>query len=580
MPKKNIFFICVCLLMLCPFPAYASQKASVNLMMLLTGLFGGLALFLFGLEQLSTGLKTIAGNTLKTLLSKLTSNRITGAFTGAIVTGVLNSSSVTTVLVVGFVTAGAMSLEQSVGVIMGANIGSTITGQMLAFNISQYSLIPVAVGFFMLFVSKREHFQSYGAMIMGLGLVFYGMAVMSDAMYPLRDYPPFLNLLENLEHPAMGILAGAAFAGLVQSSSATVGIAIAMAAGGILTLHTGISLALGANIGTCITALMASLGKPAEAVRAAVVHVAFNILGVVIWLPFISSLASIATAASPLSPELEGAARMAAEVPRQIANANTIFNILNTILFLPFTAVFAKLASKVVKDSPTPAPVIEPLYLDRSFLEVPKLAFDGVRKELARAAGIIIDMMQRFEESFKQGDYEDIDRLADEDDKIDILEKESLEYLAKIRAGTLSEEESVEHQCLMLSAITLENLADIILIDFVELVRRSREQGHNPSEKTRELLAGIYNNVSQSVALIVPLIHDKDLDAATRILDLKPEIARLQKAFINRKSERLGLNTTNAMKNIQIEMSLADKFQRIFIFTQKIAKEHLLNSSV
>ncbi len=579
MLRQGLILCVVCLAMFFPFTAYAAAEISIDLFMLLIGLFGGLALFLFGLDQLSSGLKRTAGNALKNLLSKLTSNRITGAFTGALVTGILNSSSVTTVLVVGFVTAGVMNLQQSVGVIMGANIGSTVTAQLLAFNISKYSLLPVAIGFFMLFISKKQRFQNYGSMIMGLGLVFFGMSVMSDSMHPLRNYQPFIDLLKNLENPVMGILAGAVFTGLVQSSAATVGIAIAMASGGILTLNTGIALALGANIGTCVTALMASFGKPPEAIRVAVVHVFFNIIGVIIWLPFISTLASIATTISPGSPALDGAARMAAEVPRQIANANTIFNVLNTAFFIPFTGFFALLANKMIKDRPEAVPVIEPLFLDKNFLEVPALAFGGVRKELARAAGIIVEMIERFRVSFKKGDYEDLKLLVREDDKIDILEHASLEYLGKIRSRNLSEKDSIEHQCLMLSAVTLESLADVIETDFADIANRSRGFSYERSEKTQELLVGIYQNVYQAMQLLIQLIQNNDPNIAHQILELKPKINSLQLAFINRKSERLGIDAPDAMKNIQIEISVADKLQRMYIFCRRIAKEHLHDES-
>ena len=324
------------------------QQAQVDWLQLGMGLFGGLALFLAGLEVLSNGLKQAAGGTLQTVLEKLTVNRFLGALTGAVVTGILNSSSVTTVLVVGFVTAGVMTLAQSVGVIMGANIGSTVTAQLLAFNISAYALIPVAAGFFMMFSGKTERTRQVGMILMGLGLVFYGMGIMSEGMNPLRNYEPFTNILAQMERPLLGILAGALFTGLVQSSAATVGIAIAMATEGLLTLPAGIALALGANIGTCVTALLASMGKPTEAVRAAVVHVSFNVLGVLVWLPFIPLLGDMAAAISPEATGLEGGAKLAAEVPRQIANANTLFNVANTLLFIGFTTWFARLAVRLV----------------------------------------------------------------------------------------------------------------------------------------------------------------------------------------------------------------------------------------
>ncbi len=291
------------------------------------GLFGGLALFLFGMEQMSDALKSALGDQMKALLAKLTSNRFTGALTGAFVTAVIQSSSVTTVLVVGFVSAGMMTMAQSIGVIMGANVGTTITAQIVAFKVEEAALWMVAIGFLMSFTAKRERVKHYGSMLMGLGLIFYGMSLMGDAMHPLRSYEPFLQLMSRMDNPLMAILVGALFTALVQSSSATTAIVITMAGQGLISLEAGILLAFGANIGTCITAQLAALGKPREALRAAVVHLVFNVGGVLIWLPFVSMLASWVVGVSPVHPELEGTARLAAEVPRQIANAHTLFNL-------------------------------------------------------------------------------------------------------------------------------------------------------------------------------------------------------------------------------------------------------------
>lgn len=307
------------------------------------GLFGGLALFLFGMEQMSDALKAVAGERMKDILAKLTTNRFMGAVTGAFVTAIIQSSSVTTVLVVGFITAGLMSLAQSIGVIMGANIGTTITAQIVAFKVTKAALLMIGIGFTMLFASKNERTKQYGGMLMGLGMIFFGMSVMSDAMSPLRSYQPFLDLMKTMENPFVGILVAAAFTGLVQSSSATTGIVIVMASQGFITLPTGIALAFGANIGTCVTALLASIGKPREAVRAALVHVLFNVAGVLVWLGFIDQLAAFVQSISPADPSLSGAERLAAEAPRQIANAHTIFNVANTLIFIWFTGQHARL---------------------------------------------------------------------------------------------------------------------------------------------------------------------------------------------------------------------------------------------
>jgi phosphate:Na+ symporter len=210
----------------------------------------------------------------------------------------------------------------------------------------------IAVGFLMLFTGKKDRVVHIGTMVMGLGLVFFGMGVMGDSMAPLTEFEPFLDLMVRMENPLLGILVGAIFTGLVQSSAATMGIAIVMASQGLVTLPAGIALALGSNIGTCVTALLASLGKPREAQRAALAHILFNVLGVLVWVAFIDRLAGGAVKISPAHPELSGTARLAAEVPRQIANSHSVFNIVNTLLFLPFTTQFARLVERLLPDLP------------------------------------------------------------------------------------------------------------------------------------------------------------------------------------------------------------------------------------
>ncbi len=287
--------------------------AELDLVGLTIGLCGGLALFLYGMHELSDGLQAAAGERMKALLGKVTSNRFVAALTGAIVTAVIQSSSVTTVLVVGFVSAGLMSLTQSVGVIMGANVGTTITAQLVAFQVTQLAWLMVAVGFALASLSRRDQFRHSGTMLLGLGLLFLGLDQMSSATSPLQTYPLFLQLLRTLNHPVSGILIGAVFTALVQSSSATTGVVVMLASQGFLSLEAGIALAIGANIGTCVTAVVAAIGKPVDAVRVAVVHVLFNVLGALLWVGFIDQLADLARQISPAAVELQGIQRAAAE---------------------------------------------------------------------------------------------------------------------------------------------------------------------------------------------------------------------------------------------------------------------------
>jgi phosphate:Na+ symporter len=541
---------------------------------LLMGLFGGLALFLGGLELLSEGLKKVAGQALKVALARLTTNRFTGALTGAFVTGVLNSSSVTTVLVVGFVTAGMMTLAQSVGVIMGANIGSTVTAQLLAFNVSAYALLPVAIGFFMYFAGRRERVRQYGTMVLGLGLVFFGMGVMSDGMKPLRSYEPFLELLRTIERPLLGVLTGALFTALVQSSAATVGIAIAMAAQGLLSLQGGITLALGANIGTCATALLAALGKPPEAQRAAVVHLSFNVLGVLVWLPLIPLLAGLAEAVSPLSPGLEGTARMAAEVPRQIANANTLFNVINTALFIGFTGWFARLAERLVKDRAAPAGlIIAPRFLDEAALAAPSLALQRVRLELGRAGEIAAGMLEEIGPAIRQRDHARIAAVAARDDQVDILEAAILEYLGKIRQGLLTAEESLEHQHLMSATVSLESLADVVETDLVALVRRAGET--RAEGDLARMLEGLYETVCRAVSLAVRAVRDNDQPAAQEVLNLQDQVREQSEAVLAEEAAQLRADRPDALGVVRIQTTFVDKMRHVYTLARRIARETL-----
>jgi len=271
----------------------STASSGLQLGALLTGLGGGLALFLYGMRKMTESLKTVAGGGMKSLLAKLTTNRFTAALAGILITAVIQSSSVTTVLVVGFISAGLMTLSQSIGVILGASVGTTITAQIIAFKVTQYALLFIAVGFLMELTARKEAVKHYGIMLMGLGLLFFGMELMSQATYPLRSYAPFIELMQSMKNPLYGILIGTLFTAVVQSSSATTGVVIVLAGQGFISLDAGIALVFGANVGTCITALLATIGKPREAVRAAVVHVVYKVLGVLIWLAFIPQLAEV-----------------------------------------------------------------------------------------------------------------------------------------------------------------------------------------------------------------------------------------------------------------------------------------------
>ncbi len=555
--------------------AEVSSEASIDWFQLGMGLFGGLALFLAGLDMLSNGLKKAAGETLKILLSKLTTNRFMGALTGAIVTGILNSSSVTTVLVVSFITAGVMSLSQSVGVIMGANIGSTVTAQLLAFNLSAYALLPIAIGFFMTFVAKREKVKYYGMMIMGLGLVFFGMGMMSDAMGPLRDFEPFIEFLKSMENPMIGVLAGAIFTGLVQSSAATVGIAIAMASEGLLSLPAGIALAMGANIGTCVTAMMAALGKPVEAVRATIVHVLFNVIGVLLWIMFIPQLADFAISLSPVG---EGDS-LASVVPRQIADANTLFNVVNTIIFIGFTGWFAKIATRLAPTPPENTTVlIEPKYLMDDVIETPSLAIGQVRLELSRMGEIIHQMFNDIQPAMIDRDRKKLEEMFVMDDKVNILQSSTLEYLSKLRKEELTEQESHDHQSMMITTINLQNISSVIRDDISEILFYFIKKDYRPSDTTREIFMDFYHDICLTLEETAKAISTNDQVIAEQVINRRTAIKDYEEQILSRKSSHLGKNEEDYLKMAQLELSLMEKMFRIYSLSRRISK-NILSSS-
>ncbi len=569
-------------MLLIAFSAFAAEAdidgGSPDWLQLNLGLFGGLALFLSGLQMLSEGMTKAAGDTLRDVLAKLTTNRFAGALTGAFVTGVLNSSTVTTLLVVGFISSGLMTLTQSVGVIMGANIGSTVTAQLLAFNLSAYSLGPVALGFFMVFSAKGDKVKHYGMMLMGIGLVFYGMGLMSDTMTPLRSFKPFLDVLAGLENPAAGILAGAVFTAIVQSSAATVGIAIAMASEGLLALPAGIALALGANIGTAVTTgLMGFLSsKSTEALRASVVHVLFNVVGVLVWLPLIWLLVEIAVWASPSSPELEGAARAASEVPRQIANANTLFNVINTVLFIGFAAGFARMAEWLVRErAPTEGIIIEPEFLTEAALKVPSVALQEVRLELGRLGGIAIEMMRDVVPAIASRDLTRLDNIARRDDEVDILEEEILKYLGKVQKGTLTDEESLEYRGLMTAADNLESLADVIETDVISLARKAAEITVEGSEETNAMLTELHATTLESVERAVRAVRDNDQREAEAVQMMKDRVRDQAERLLERKAARLTSDDPQYLALIRLEMGFVDQMRRIYTLAKRIAKDQL-----
>lgn len=553
----------------------ASQETgnTMNWNHMAMGLFGGLALFLYGMEQMSGALKSALGDQMRVLLAKLTRNRFSGALTGAFVTAVIQSSSVTTVLVVGFVSAGMMTMAQSIGVIMGANVGTTITAQIVAFKVEEAALWMIAAGFLMMFISRQERIKHYGNMIMGLGLIFYGMGLMGDAMRPLRSYEPFLDLMIRMNNPFLAIVSGALFTALVQSSSATTAIVITMAGQGLISLEAGIALALGSNIGTCITAQLAALGKPREAIRAAVVHLIFNVSGAVIWVPFITLLASWVVSISPSHPELEGTARLAAEVPRQIANAHTLFNSANTIIFIGLTGVLARLVERLVPDRPDPEKIIiRPQFLDDSLLDTPSMALERVRLEIARMGEIVHQMFSDARTGVLHRNRAHLKSVQKTDDKVNILDGEIIRYLSAIKKQTLTEKQRAFFPIAMKTADNIESIGDIISSELIRVGYRMIDLDIKASETMRHLLNELIERLETALEKTICGLRDHDEIAAAEVLRMQDDINRLVDQALDIQSANLADFGSEQVEIIRIEMTILENLRRIHTHLRRIAQ--------
>jgi phosphate:Na+ symporter len=538
------------------------------------GLFGGLALFLYGMDRMAAALKVVAGNRMRSLLGSLTRNRVTGLATGAGVTAVLQSSSVTTVMLVGFVSAGLMSLSQAIGVVLGANIGTTITAQIIAFKVTKFALIPVAVGFLVYFLSTRERTKQLGYLIMGLGLIFFGMSLMSASMKPLRGHQPFIDWMQGMTTPVTALAVAAAFTALVQSSSATMGVVIAMSMQGLVTLDIGIALLLGANVGTCVTAGLAAIGKPREAVRVAVAHVTFNLVGAVAVIWFIPPFADLVRSFSPASAaDLSGLDRLAAEAPRQIAHAHTLFNVGVAVLFLPFATVLARFCERVVPDRPLvelePA---TPKYLQEELLQTPSVALAAARSEIVRLGDVVDDMLRRITPAMLSGAPEDLESIAKLDDVVDALHGHIVKYLGNISRRPLGDDQSREVLALLEIATALEHIGDIIETELVGRGQRRLEQELDISDATKHLIEKTATVVRSAVADAIRCLRDHDNELARTVVGQKADIQELFEEVSRHQASRLLATEPHRRATYALEADIFERLRRIYYFAKRVAK--------
>lgn len=432
--------------------------------MLVTGLLGGLGLFLLGMEMMSEGMKKSAGDKLRSILGSLTRNRILAVALGTFVTMIIQSSSATSVMLVGFVNSRLMKFRRTIGIILGANIGTTITAQLIAFKLTDYSLLLIALGFTLVYFAKKQGYKYIGESILGFGILFFGMHIMSESMYPLRSYAPFIDLLLQLENPLTGILVGTAFTAILQSSSAFIGITIVLASQGLLTLEAAIPMLIGSNIGTAITAFLASIKASREAKKVAMANAFINLFGMLLFVWWIQGFADIIIQISPKSTLPAGnPLAMAETIPRQVANAHTVFNIAVAIILLPVTGLAARLIDRLLPEKPLPEEeLMKTHFLDEKMLGTPALAIDLARQEAYRIGAITQDMVGDVILPFVVKQPHVLEDLVNKEKQVDYLTDEVNSYLTRVIRESVETQRADEAFQIMYTIKELEEIADII----------------------------------------------------------------------------------------------------------------------
>jgi phosphate:Na+ symporter len=416
------------------------------------------------------------------------------------------------------------------------------------------------VGYAVSFLARRDSWRQHGRSLLGLGLVFFGMFVMGEAMVPLRDHAPFLEWMSRMEHPLLGILAGAAFTAVIQSSSATTGVVIVLASQGLVSLPAGIALIFGANIGTCVTALLASIGRPREALRAAVLHTLFKVVGVALWLRFIPQMA-----------ELVG--RVADDPSRQIAHAHTLFNVANTLVFLPLSGLFLRVVEAVVPDRPVrEEDRVRAKYLDEGLVSTPALALDRARLEILHMGDTVREMLERIFPGLTSGSEQDLRRVERLDDRVDTLHGHIVTYLGRISRANLSEAQTAEFLKLMEAANSLENIGDVVETNLVQLGRSRIQQRLRISPATQEVLREFHAKVALALDQALLAVTQRNPDAARMVLDMKPEVRELADSVTRHEARRLVAEEPNRLPAYTLEIDTLENLKRVYYFCRRMAR--------
>ena len=526
-------------------------------------LLGGLALFLYGMQMMSNGLEAAAGNKMKQILEKLTANRFLGVLVGAGITAVIQSSSATTVMVVGFVNSGMMTLKQAVWIIMGANIGTTITGQLIALDVGQLAPLFAFAGVALIVFVKKQKVHHYGLIVAGLGILFIGMEMMSGAMMPLRESEAFVSLMTKFSNPVLGILAGMIFTAIIQSSSASVGILQALAASGLIGLPNAVFVLFGQNIGTCITAILAAIGTNRNAKRTTVIHLLFNVIGTTIF--------TIVCILTPLTSLVERFTP--GNVSAQIANMHTLFNIVTTLLLLPFGTYLADLAVKILPEKKEEMEgvmhmeFIRPMETKRDTqIGLSAIAVTGIKNELHRMIGMAKENVDKSFVCVKDGKAGLLEEVRERADYIDYLNKELSKYISKVLGHESHPGDSQYISALFKVCGNVERIGDHAM-NICEYTNMIEKQGITFSEEVKEEIDKMREVCGKALEFLVE-IEDNSGKNIQAIEDFEQKIDDMTEDYRKKQLIRMQKGTCSEEGCIIYSEMLTD-FERI--------GDHILN---
>ncbi|MFH0877225.1 MAG: Na/Pi cotransporter family protein [Candidatus Omnitrophota bacterium] len=513
------------------------------------GLIGGLGLFIYGIKEMSEGLHKANSQRMRRVFHALSAGPFRSVLVGTGVTALIQSSSATTVMVVGFVNAGLITLVQALGIILGAHIGTTITAQLIAFKLTDYALPIIGIGMLITLLAKKRTHRNFGEFLLGFGILFLGLSILTSAVKPLGQSSVFNHILVNFSrNPILGVLAAALVTGILQSSSVTTGMVLGIAMANLIDLNAAIPLILGCNIGTCVTALIASIGLSISAKRAAVAHIVFAIFGVVIFLPFLRPFQSLVVLT-------------ASSVPRQIANAHTLFNVIITLIFLPFIPIFAKLLTRFVKGKEEEEVENHPKYLDKLLLNTPPIAIEAAVKEIIRTLGLTKKMVGLAMHGFLANDSKSLDKIARHEDAVDSLRESITEYLVELMQQELGWEESKKIPALIHAINDVERIGDHAE-NLRDLAEQKIDRSLHFSPDAIEELKKVYHDVVKMIDCSVNALQLNDANEAKVVMEQECRINSTRDRLKNNHTQRLEKGECNVLSGV-VFLDIISNFEKI-----------------